>query len=156
MTTEIKMLSKQVEQLEFWKKQLGEPAKIRLTEEVYKGQKGVECDMHWRTKHGIVNVDIFQSYEDEKEFWDISKTSPKVFAIVRLGYPDKFEGEIPATAQTWKGHGYQGGHVSQSYWDKGQETREAFGLLVDGYKVVDTTEYGQVSRYYPELKYWKE
>ena len=156
MTTELTMLSKQIEHVQYWTEKLGEPIKVRLTEETYQGEKGVQCQLTFQTKHGSVEIDIFQSYQDEVEFWDISKTSPKAFFITRLGFPDEFEGEIPSHAHTWEGRGYGGGHGSQSYWDTTQQFKEAFRLLIDGWKVVDTTEEGHVSGYYPELRYWKE
>lgn len=146
MTTELKILEKQVEQVQYWTEKLREPIKIRLTEETFQGAKGVVCDMCFRAKHGTVSIDVFQSYEDEV----IS-----IF-ISNAGYPDKFEGEIPSQAHTWEGRGYRGGHVSQSHWDTTQEFKQAFFLLVEGFKVVDTTEKGHVSGYYPKLKYWKE
>jgi hypothetical protein len=156
MTTELTMLSKQIEHVQYWTEKLGEPTKVFLTEEIYKGHKGIQCDLSFRAKHGTIEIDIFQSYEQEVEFWDVSKTSPKAFHIVRLGYPDKFEGKVPEHAHTWEGRGYGGGHVSQSHWDTTQESKQAFSLLVEGWRVVDTTEEGHLSGYYPELRYWKE
>ena len=54
MTTELTMLSKQIEHVQYWTEKLGEPTKVFLTEEIYKGHKVIQCDLSFRAKHGTI------------------------------------------------------------------------------------------------------
>jgi hypothetical protein len=67
-----------------------------------------------------------------------------------------FNVEIQKDALVWEGHGYIGGHVSQSHWDTAQEDRKIFDLINSQYYVKDETHRGNTGGYYPKVSYWKE
>lgn len=104
----------------------------------------------------VKNYLMAENSAGQKAFYCIPTDGGKHYREVKEtdNYFRRVELIPPPTAQLWKGHGYSGGHTSQSHWDTYQQVDEMFRLICAGFIVLDETTEGHNCGYFPKVSYW--
>jgi hypothetical protein len=118
----------------------------------------IEKSLSFENKGYAIEYLMAENSAGQKAIYSIPTDGGQHYREVREvnNYFRKVELTPPTTAQIWKGHGYTGGHTSQSHWNTSQQVEEMYRLISSGFVVLDETTEGSTSGYYPKVSYWKD